>query len=157
MIRFWSGRLSVQSGRHICRRQSGPAILGRTQVKERKSKAWVNSSGPYLFLVAPGGPRRQGIPSLSNSGATRAAAQCRPGSRPAHAFEEFGDGRRYRGPVATPAGHFASLPTHREVVAAALRISALGAPHQQGPRLPCVPCCVSAFPRRRDYANQTFS
>src|SRR5271155_1524763 len=39
-----------------------------------------------------------------------------------------------------------SLPTHREVVAAASRISALGAPHALGsPRLPCVPCCVSAF------------
>ena len=39
-----------------------------------------------------------------------------------------------------------SLPTHREVVAAALRISALGAPQfKRAPRLPCVPCCVSAF------------
>jgi hypothetical protein len=38
-----------------------------------------------------------------------------------------------------------SLPTHREVVAAASRISALGAPQPQTPRLPCVPCCVSAF------------
>ena len=47
-----------------------------------------------------------------------------------------------------------SLPTHREVVAAAFRISALGAPLQRSPRLPCVPCCVSAFPRRRDQTNQ---
>jgi hypothetical protein len=50
----------------------------------------------------------------------------------------------YRGPGATPAGHV-SLPTHREVVAAAYRISALGAPHLEAPRLPCVLCCVSAF------------
>ena len=52
--------------------------------------------------------------------------------------------RRNRGPVATPAGHFL-LPTHREVVAAAFRISALAPPNSRSPRLPCVPCCVSAF------------
>jgi hypothetical protein len=39
-----------------------------------------------------------------------------------------------------------SLPTHREVVAAAFGFPLLGAPSTfRSPRLPCVPCRVSAF------------
>ena len=46
-----------------------------------------------------------------------------------------------------------SLPTHREVVAAAFRISALGAP-QKKPPAPVRSMLRVCIPRRRDYANQ---
>jgi hypothetical protein len=49
-----------------------------------------------------------------------------------------------------------SLPTHREVVAAASRISALGAPHTfiRSPRLPCVPAaCLHSTPPRYRISN----
>jgi hypothetical protein len=52
-------------------------------------------------------------------------------SRPRPPSNKSGVGNN-RGPVATPAGHFVAT-THREVVAAAFRISALGAPHSKEP------------------------
>jgi hypothetical protein len=47
-----------------------------------------------------------------------------------------------------------SLPTHREVVAAASRISALGAPQPQNPPAPVRSMLRVCIPRRRDYSNQ---
>jgi hypothetical protein len=43
-----------------------------------------------------------------------------------------------------------SLPTHREVVAAAFRISALGAPHSKEPPAPVRSLLRVCIPRRRD-------
>jgi hypothetical protein len=43
-----------------------------------------------------------------------------------------------------------SLPTHREVVAAAFRISALGAPIQKSPPAPVRSLLRVCIPRRRD-------
>jgi hypothetical protein len=47
-----------------------------------------------------------------------------------------------------------SLPTHREVVAAASRISASGVPYPQDPPAPVRSMLRVCIPRRRDYANQ---
>jgi hypothetical protein len=47
-----------------------------------------------------------------------------------------------------------SLPTHREVVAAAFRISALVAPFQKSPPAPVRSLLRVCIPRRRDQTNQ---
>ena len=89
-------------------------------------------------------------PEIWRQCGSAASRQTRRGTKCATMTHTATSSANSRGPGATPAGHVL-LPTHREVLAAAIRISAYGrAPAQRGPpRLPCVELRV-CVPRRRE-------